>query len=163
MIRYDINFKRLALMLLPTFLRRPVMACLSYATVAPVAHIHAELVRLRDENIYRLGHNGQVCRLRAALNDAFDISSRRITVDDKESESMLGTQIFTRDQYRQILLPLRGDGALVINRRGFSGASGIDFWVTIPEELMATISENRLKAIVNTYKLASKRWVINEI
>ncbi len=46
MIRYDINFKRLALMLLPTFLRRPVTAYLSYAIVAPIAHIHTKLVQI---------------------------------------------------------------------------------------------------------------------
>ena len=163
MIRYDINFKRLALMLLPTFLRRPVTAYLSYAIVAPIAHIHTKLVRLRNETVYRLEHNGQVCHLRAALNDALDLSQRRITVDDKESDSLLGTLIFTRDQCRQTFLPLREDGRLVINRRGFSGAKNIDFWVTIPEELMAVTDEKQLTAIVNTYKLASKRWVKNII
>ena len=163
MIRYDIDFKRLALMLLPTFLRRPVMAYLSYAVVAPIAYIHTKLVHLRNQTIYRLEHNGQVCHLRGALNDAFDFSQRRITVDDKESESLLGMLIFTREQCRQSFLPLRAEGCLVVNRRGFSGANMIDFWVTIPEELMVSIDEKQLTAIVNTYKLASKRWVINKI
>lgn len=163
MIRYDINFKRLALMLLPTFLRRPVMAYLSYAIVAPIAHIHTKLVRLRNETVYRLEHNGQVCHLRAVLNDTFDLSLRRITVDDRESESLLGTLIFTRDQCRHTFLPLREDGRFVINRRSFSGAKNISFWVTIPEELMEAIDDKQLTAIVNTYKLASRRWVKNII
>lgn len=163
MIRYDINFKQLALMLLPTFLRRPVMACLSYAIVAPIANLHTRLVRLRNDTVYRLEHNGQVCHLRAALNDAFDFSLRRITVDDKESDSLLGTLISTRDQCRQIFLPIREKGRFVINRRGFSGANDIDFWVTIPEELMAVTDDKQLTAIVNTYKLASIRWVKNII
>ena len=160
MIRYDINFKRLALMLLPTFLRRPVTAYLLIRdSAAPIAHIHTKLVRLRNETVYRLEHNGQVYFCVRLLNDALDLSQRRITVDDKESDSLPRHANIHLNQCRQSFLPLREDGRLVINRRGFSGAKNIDFWVTIPEELMAVTDEKQLTAIVNTYKLASKRWV----
>ena len=63
---------------------------------------------------------------------------------------------------RHILLPVRGGGkAFIINRRGYGGVSGFDFWVSVPYALMGKIDETRLAAVVSTYKLASKRWTIN--
>ena len=37
---YDVNFKRLALLLLPTFRRRPLLAALAYAAVSPLQWLH---------------------------------------------------------------------------------------------------------------------------
>ncbi len=59
------------------------------------------------------------------------------------------------------MLSRRGAGAASIHREGFSGTSGYDFWVTVPEELRVAEMETRLRAVVNMYKLASKRYAIN--
>ena len=37
---YDVNFKRLALLLLPTFWRRPLFAAMAYAAVSPLQYLH---------------------------------------------------------------------------------------------------------------------------
>ncbi len=159
---YDIKIKRLTLLLLPTALRKPLVAALMQSAVQGCNAIYGSFMRWRGDKGYRLEHNGQVCRLRAILNDTFDIGPRRITIDDDESESLLGTLIYTRETGRHLLLPMTDTG-IIINRRGYSGASDIGFWVTVPRELLRTIDENMLSAIVNTYRLASTRWVINEI
>lgn len=159
---YDVKIKRLALLLLPTFLRRPLMAALVQSAVQGVSVLHGSFMQWRADRDYRLTHNGQVCHLRAVLNDTFDQTERRITVDDEDSGGLRGARLFTRDMDRHILLPARETGgALVINRRGFGGASGLDFWVSVPYALMGKIDETRLAALVSTYKLASKRWTIN--
>ena len=137
---YDVKIKRLALLLLPTALRKPLVAAFMQSAVQGCNVLHGEFMRWRDEQNYRLWHNGQVCHLRAVLNDTFDQSERRITVDDESSE----------------------DGkAFIINRRGYGGVSGFDFWVSVPYALRGKIDETRLAAVVSTYKLASKRWTIN--
>ena len=41
---YDVNFKRLALLLLPTFRRRPLLAALAYAAVSPLQWLHTQFV-----------------------------------------------------------------------------------------------------------------------
>lgn len=158
---YEINFKRLALLLLPTFWRKPVLATLAYATVSPFSYLHTRFVLFRRESDYRLTHNGQVCHLRAVLNDRFDPIARRLTVtDDADSTGVL--LLHEREREIFALLPARDTGrAIIINRRGFGGTSGLDFWVNIPLVLYDTVDVTRLKAIVDGYKLASKRFSIN--
>lgn len=161
MSKYDVNFKRLALLLLPTFARRPLLAALAYAMVAPLNWLHTKFVLFQRTTDYRLTHNGQVCRLRAVLNDTFDPIERRITI----TEDAGGTGplvLWQRSENRAILVPMRGTGrAVIVNRRGFGGTNDVDFWVNIP--LNADIDVARLMAIVNVYKLASKRFSINHL
>lgn len=159
---YEVKIKRLALLLLPTALRKPVIAALAQSAVQGCNALHGEFMRWKSDKDYRLSHNGQVCHLRAVLNDMFDQTERRITVDDEDSGNQRGARLFTRDMDRHILVPLRAAGnAFIINRRGYGGVSGFDFWVSIPYALMGKIDETRLAAVVSTYKLASKRWTIN--
>lgn len=160
MSKYDINFKRLALLLLPTFLRRPLMASLTYAIITPLNYIHTRFLQFRKDAAYRLNHNGQVCHLRAVLNDTFDPEQRRITVTDT-AQNVGVMFVFRRNVDRPLLVPRRETGAvMLVNRRGFGGASGYDFVVNIPLALRS-IDDTRLTAVVNTYKLASKRFAIS--
>ena len=69
MSKYDVKFKRLALLLLPTFLRRPLIAAVAYASVIPVQYLYVRFIRWKQDTDYRLNNNGQVCYLRAVLND----------------------------------------------------------------------------------------------
>lgn len=82
MDKYDVNFKRLALLLLPTFWRRPLFAAMAYAAVSPLQYLHTRFILWKRESDYRLEHNGQVCYLRALLNDKFDPIDRRITITE---------------------------------------------------------------------------------
>lgn len=159
MNNYRVNFRRLAVALLPTFLRKRIMTLLTCAVLTPICYLYVRFLGYRNDTIYRLGHNGQVCYLCAVLNDEFDPEERRITVTDPEKrESML---VYERETEREILIPGRGTAILPVNCRGFEGTSGIDFFVNIPYVLSRNIDLPRLKAIVTVYKLASKRYVIN--
>lgn len=101
-----------------------------------------------------------MCYLRAALNDTFDPELRRITITDT-AQNVGVMLVFQRDEERTIFVPLRNSGTvLLVNRRGFGGASGYDFVVNIPLALRG-LDEARLTAVVNTYKLASKRFAIS--
>ena len=160
---YDIRMKRLALMLLPTSWRRPLIASLVQSAVQGPNLCYSDFVQWRTDKNYRLWHNGQVCYLRAALNDTFDPTARRISVDDQETAAG-GTIVYLRvdERARNLKTGRRGSSpVVVINRRGFGGVSGYDFWVSVPLAVGSTIDEVRLKAVVNTYKLAAKRWTIN--
>lgn len=163
MSKYEVNFKRFALLMLPTFWRRPILATIAYAMVSPLSYLHTRFVLFRRETIYRLTHNGQVCHLRAVLNDQFDPIERRITItQDAASAGVL--MLHMREEEQAFLLPLRETGrAFIVNRRGFGGINGFDFWVNIPISLYDTVDVSRLRAIVGTYKLASKRFSVNYI
>lgn len=163
MSKYEVNFKRLALLMLPTFWRKPILSTVAYAMVSPLGYLHTQFTLFRRESNYRLTHNGQVCRLRAVLNDTFDPIERRITVTD-DADNMGILMLHNRKQDKAILLPKRETGrAIIVNRRGFDGVNGFDFWINIPLDLLETVDIARLKAIVSIYKLASKRFSINYI
>ena len=161
---YKVNIKRLALLTLPTWLRKPLVGALIYAGVAPLARLLQNLRSYRATTSYRLSHNGQVCKLRAVLNDEFDPELRRITIEDIQSDTTKEADvIYQRDVGRWIILHPRSKGSVITHRRGFSGTSGYDFWANVPSELKNEQTTIRMKALINTYKLASKRFIINYI
>lgn len=161
--KYDINAKRLALLLLPTFWRKPGFAALAYAAVSPLQWLHTQFVLWKRDAEYRVQKNGQVCHLRAVLNDMFDPIARRITITEEAAEAG-ALMLRKREEEQALLLPRRETGrAFIINRRGFGGVNGYDFWVNIPIALYGTVDVSRLRAIVGTYKLASRRFSINYI
>ena len=161
--KYDVLFKRLALLLLPTFWRRPLFAALTYAAVSPLQYLHTRFMLWKRDTDYRIQHNGQVCYLRALLNDMFDPIDRRFTIT-KTAENVGFVTLHKREQSEAVLIPRRGSGRIVIlNRRGFGGINGYDFWINIPIALYGEVDIAQVKAVVNSYKLASKRFSINFI
>lgn len=159
---YKVNIKRLALLTLPTWLRRPLCGALVYAGVQPLCRLLAELRNFRQGTRYRLEHNGQVCKLRGVLNDEFDPEERRIEITEgEEADSGVGVRIWRRELGRWLPLPRRGAGAARIYREGYGGTGGYDFWVRVPAGLLTGGKETRLRAITNMYKLAAKRYAIS--
>ncbi len=75
---FKVDFDKWVLSLLPTFLRRSVIFALCRAAVAPIASLYKRFSEARDTHLYALHHNGQVCYLRAALNDAFGVANFNI-------------------------------------------------------------------------------------
>lgn len=158
---YDINFRRLALLLLPIAWRKPRLAAFAQSCVLGVVALHKDFSVWRAAQDCRLHHNGQVCHLRGLLNDTFDSKLRRIRIIDGQYDEERGMRLFRRGHERSLLLPHHPRPALIINRRGYGGARGYDFWVQLPLALRGIINEAALTALVDNYKLASKRWMLN--
>ena len=132
MDKYDVNFKRLALLLLPTFWRRPLFAAMAYAAVSPLQYLHTRFILwiTITETVENVGF---------------------ITLHKREEDA-------------EVLVPRRGSGRiLILNRRGYGGVSGYDFWVNIPLALYDKLDITQVRAVVDAYKLASKRFSINYI
>lgn len=156
---YAVNMKKLALMLLPTFWRKPLLGGLIFAGVSVLGRQLGDLREYRKETTYRLEHNGQVCKLRGALNDEFDPDFRRIKIEDGESiTGNTDERIWLRRAGRWKMIPRRNHGVSLIHRQGYAGTSGYDFWLIVPYDLRD--AETRLKAMTDIYKLASKRYAI---
>lgn len=168
--RFDLNVRGLGLLLTPTFLRKPILMGILYSLLAPLTHIMSKLRSFRMVCDYRLNHNGQVCYLRAVLNDQFDPVDRRITISDEpfQNEHVV---IHHRAANTDDPVPIRrgkeeATEAFIgrtITRRGFGGTNAYDFCVNLPFDLYQSIDIGRLRAVVNSYKLASKRFGINYI
>lgn len=163
MNKYNVSYNRLAELLLPTYLRGARLLGVVCAMVAPIGRLHGELMVFRQDTAYRVGHNGQVCYLRAMLNDKFDPVDRGITITEDGDDVGMGMVLHERAVAVHQLLPWRIDGSLEMFRRGFNGTSRVGFWVNIPERLRGIVDEGAVRAIVNAFKLASIRYDITYI
>ena len=126
MSKYEVNIKRFALLLLPTFWRKPLLATLAYAMVSPLGYLHTRFVLFRRDTVYRLTHNGQVCYLRAVLNDQFDPIQRRITLTEAAARAGV-FRLHKREAEQAFLLTPRATGSeFIIHPRGLRGLNAIE-------------------------------------
>lgn len=153
---FAVNMKRLALLLLPTFWRKPLMGGIIYAGVSPLGRQLGELREFRKETGYRLEHSGQVCRLRGVLNDEFDAEGRGIRVLDG-GDGGGGLIVRLRGGGGSLAVGER-EGGLRLGRRGFGGVGGVGFVVSVPDGLRGVVDESRLRGLVNELRLAGMRW-----
>lgn len=154
---FDIDFKRLMALLLPTFLRKPVLFGLLRAAVKPIETLYGQFCAAREEHIFRLTHNGQVCYLRAALNAKFGkgFEIREVATDGKWLYAITedGTHIplaidEDNDSDTEDVPVLYGEESL--------NAAQNDFIVYVPASVYDS-GLSAVEAMVNKYKLITKR------
>lgn len=165
---YDVNMRRLALLALPTRWRKRGIGALLYAMVSPLSALLSELQQLRGEQLKEAERNGQVCRLRRVIREtAMKMSgdpekSKQITIEDAESGRALPKQLVairTERAWQMVSGRMTGE-PLPVSRRALE-RTNCDFWVNVPRGLLSTAQEQRLRAVIDRYKLTTKRYEIN--
>lgn len=152
---YKVDINRLVLLLLPTFLRKQVMAQFIYSMVSPIKTIYNDWLAMRTSNLYILEHNGQVCYLRKVLNDAFDPELRRIEIADGNE--------FKRDYiYTMAEQKPRFIGKFYIRSRLDYEGTGVDFIVKAPLQIIQ-VQIYELEALINYYREGVKRYKVEPI
>lgn len=149
----QIHINQLTELLTPTFLRKQKFLAWLRALHFPLIKIVDDFNFNRNQNLYNLAHNGQVCYLRKALNDRFDVGQRRIKITDGNRYQR--QYIYTRGEQKPKFL-----GKIYLYDRADYGDTGVDFIVLIPNNLV--FNEYEMKALVDFYKLASKRYKIQK-
>lgn len=164
------NFARLAVLLLPVRLRRGLMKAFLNVIVSPFASIKTALSQYAELKEIELRITGQTCRLRKMLNDQFDPTLRRIRVVDSALVDVAPFYAVPRADAEniQMIYPRPQtdyDPVVYVQLRSNAEAVPTDFYVVLPPALENELSDDssnpkakRLAALVNTYKLASKRW-----
>lgn len=152
---YNIDFKKLALLMIPSFLRKPILTAYLQSLLVPLENLHLEWLQKRTDDWYALNHTGQVYSLRNALNDKLDEGSRRISISD-------GNAYPRKYIYTPIENKLKFLGKLSIYQNAEFLNTGYDFIVHAPQEVIDT-KINELQALIIKYKLASKRYQIKAI
>lgn len=148
----ELNIKKLAVLLLP--IRRRVLFNIYFiwAFLEPINDIYYWWVQFRKDNLYKLSHNGQICYLRAVLNDRFDPVLRRIVITGSQryEKEYIYTVAERKDRYL---------GAIYLRQDSDYEDNGADFLVLVPAELLD--NENyEMKALIDLYRLGSKRYKI---
>lgn len=137
-------------MLLPTALRRMIVAAFLFALAAPLTVLRDRFNLFRSEKETQMSYNAQVCHLRKMLNDKFDAGSRRVYIEQRQNISHLF--IHRREEERPVML-----GRVMLNRRDAIEYDST-FIVHVPQSLQPL--ENAMRAALNYYKLATRNYII---
>ena len=150
---FELDFKKLILMYLPTFRRKYITFNFLYVLILPIEKMYIDFLKVRKTNIDKLTHNYQICSIRKRLNDVFDRTERRIKI--YSSQAYAGLYLYTeneddaiRSKTKFLPLYLRTEAELY---------QEFDFIVEIPN---TGINEIELKAEIDFLKLESKRYLI---
>lgn len=159
---YSIAHSKLTLWNLPIDWRKPKMIQWVDMLISPIVVLYNDFLNYRKQKIYRLTHNSQVCFLQAVLNDAFDADLRRIRIQN--GRFLRAVYFYTPPEER----PVYFDTQYFYDPDDLA-TEGADFIICIPIDLQPsnTIAlESYLsdvKALTNSYKLASKTYYIKWI
>lgn len=161
---YKINFSRLLINLLPTFLRQPVIYGILHAGGAVLeGQAYKDFTEARREHNYKLTHNGQVCYLRAVLNDAFGGGFDILEVERKGdwlyaiTEDGTGILLTTGEDGNAAEVE-GGEKVPVVYNEILLNASQNSFIVSVPAGIYNT-NLPAVAALVDKYKLISKRAI----
>lgn len=150
-MKFNIDYNKLVVLLLPTFLRKEKYIAYLRSAIAPVIKFHYSFLKLKEDDHYKLDHNWQVCYLETVLNDRFDTSERRIKI--VEGDQYLRQYIYTSGEK----LAPKYLGTLYIRPSSDFADKGFDFIID-----MNGVSSDvyDIRAQVNFYKLEGTRFNI---
>lgn len=149
-MRYNIDFNKLIVLLLPTFLRNPRIIGFLRAAVNPLSKLYDDFNKYRTEDHKRLDHNWQKCYFEKRLNDIYDSTERKIKIIEGEKYSR--EYIYTHGERKPINL-----GIIYIRSSNDFADTGSDFTIDMNK---VEANEDDLNAQINFYKLAGTRYNI---
>lgn len=149
---YKVDWDRLVLLLLPTFLRKPKIFGYLKALVSPVASLHYRWLQMREDNLKKLSYNSQKCYLRGVLNDRYDPELRRITISNTANK--IQDYIYTEAENLPVYL-----GTMWLEPEFNYAGTTVDFIVNVPQNLINT-KLNEILATLEFYVLAGKSYQI---
>lgn len=152
---YKVDFDKLILLLLPTFLRKPKLFAFLKALISPIASLHYRWSLMRGENLKILQYNSQRCYMRGVLNDRYDPDLRRITIDNTGNK--IQDYIYTPAENTPVFL-----GTMYLEQDLNYIGSSVDFLVKVPSALL-DLKQNEIIATLDFYVLAGKQYQIISI
>lgn len=156
---FEIDYPRLVRLLLPPFLRRPLITAMLEAATAGVSHLYGLFTANRKRNIYDLSITPQVCYLKKALNDGFDNDLRRIYITD--GIIIPKTYLFTKAEAVDLYLFTKAEKKPVglYAKADYEDIDpDADFIVRAPAAV--TFDKKEMEALLDLYKLAGKSYSI---
>ena len=163
---YNVDFKKLALLLLPTVLRKPIVFALLKSACKTCDALQANLFKFQSDCNVRMTHTSQVCHLKGILNDTFcEGTEKRFNIED--TAPLSGEWIMT---YKEIemysdIIPLVEEYTIVYTENAIKEIDE-DFIVYYPSGVGINDKNEgyrKMQAIVNEYRLAGKTAKFLEI
>lgn len=164
------DITKLVTWLLPEKWRASINRDWVYSVVNPFKYLFTQLSAYDKEVQKVLTHNGQVVYLKKILNDTFDPIQRRITITDAFRLPVVNLWHYDDqdelDPDEKTLIYEYGNvkNPVIYGYAAYTGSDAtVDFYVNVPAEINTTNNIPKIEAIINQYKLASKRGEIAEL
>ena len=165
MEQMKIDYSKLAVLLLPTFLRQPILISLARILMVPLQRLHDEHHAARDERMYQLRHTSQICHIKDALNREFAVGNYASTPDyaagfEIEDINAIGDWVMTYDEvpaFADVHTMVEDDDYLLVYDETIITQATQSFIVYVPKEIEFNTSLPKVRAIVEQYRLASRR------
>lgn len=153
---YNIDYKRLVVLLLPSFLRRPMLVSYLHVLVTPVGNLYQKWIGFRAENLYKIEHTGQVYSLENVLNDAFSKQDRLIYLTG--SSFVKQRYLYSKLEEKPIFL----NEKMYLYQKTAYQDNGYDFFVFVPKLILKAFPY-QLKTFVDFYKRGGSRYIFQPI
>lgn len=165
MAQMKIDYNKLAVLLLPTFLRQPILMSLARILMVPLQRLHDEHHAARAERMYQLRHTSQICHIKDALNREFAVGNHALTPDyaagfEIEDINAIGDWVMTYDEvpaFADVHTMAEDDDYLLVYDEAIITQVTQSFIVYVPKALDFNASLPKVRAIVDLYRLASRR------
>lgn len=164
-----IDYRKLAILLLPTFLRQPILMSWLHTIALPLQGLHDHHQNARKKRMYELHHTSQICHIKEALKTEFATEFDEYGLTYKtgfeiEDIYALGNWVWIYDEgvdrYDNEVHMLFDDPT-VVHDIGTIIPPTSAFIVWVPSSIaLDETNEARIRAIVNQYRLASRTFEI---
>lgn len=160
-----IDYRKLVILLLPTFLRRPVLMAWLRAMVYPLQQLHDRHQAARTQRLYELHHTSQICFIKDALNNEFGITDY---ADGFEIEDInaKGNWIWVYDENVERFddeQHMLFDEPTWIHDTSSILPPTSAFTVLVPKHIeIDETNDARIRSVVNKYRLASRTFEIKK-
>lgn len=157
---YNVDYNALALENLPTRKRKPKFWRFVMVLLSPIISSYDVWLNFRNDNMYRIAHNGQVCFLRKSLNDRFDVVQRRIYIGNGNlfDTTYIYTEAEAQDEFTNTESESEEE-TLYLRTDAETADTGLDFIVYVPEEIYNS-QIHGLHSHIKYYRAGGKRYQI---
>lgn len=157
---YQINYSKLVLLLLPTFLRQNVIVALLSALTSPIRMLYNSFIQYKDNTLQELEVTPQVFSLRNALNRAYNLQEGFIIEDYVKQGDWL--MLFDEIEYRsELLVIVEDDTYLLVHDQSTLQQVQGGFIVNVPNSLSAS-DYPRIRTIINKHKLMGIPYILKQ-
>ena len=159
----QIDYRKLVILLLPTFLRQPVLMAWLRAMAYPLQQLHDRHQAARTQRLYELRHTSQICFIKDALNNEFGITdyANGFEIEDINAPGewvwIYDENVERFDDEQHMLF----DEPTFIHNISAILPPTSAFFVLVPQSItIDETNEARIRSIVNKYRLASRTFEI---
>lgn len=162
---YNNDWNHFVISNLPFEERKPKTIKWLNVILKPIVRLHIEFLAFRNQALYKVNHNSQICYLQAVLNDSFDNVQRRIIIRNAILKQPVW--FYEPEEQKEVWFyePEANKPVYFYEESEFLG-DGADFLVLVPIDLKPSNATEeiafkiKMEGLIDYYKLYVKNYLI---